>query len=108
MEQAVTDGKPLFLAAGFRRPDTPWIAPNKYFDLYPPAKMTWEQEPAEHLAGIPKIALTYNYGAPRMKEELRPDTISAFYAAVSFMDAQVGVVLDSLDRLKLWDNTIVV
>jgi iduronate 2-sulfatase len=108
MEKAVQDGTPFFLAAGFRRPHTPYIAPQKYYDLYPTAKMTWASEPAAHLAGIPPLALTYPPGKPGLPENERAEVISSYYASVSFMDAQVGVLLDAMDRLKLWDRTVVV
>lgn len=108
METAARDGKPFYIAAGFRRPHTPYIAPKKYFDLYPQEKMTWAAEPPEHLAHIPAIALTYPVGRPALPTEIRAEVTSAYYASISFMDAQVGVLLDAMDKLKLWDNTIVV
>ena len=73
-----------------------------------PAQMTWPAEPPEHLAAIPPLALTYPPGKPALTGERRPLVMSAYFASISFMDAQVGFVLDAIDRLKLWDNTIVV
>ena len=108
MEQAAHDGKPFFVAAGFRRPHTPYIAPKKYFDLYPPEQITPRPEPPEHVKLIPPIALTYNLGSERLTEPRRRPVMSAYYASISFMDAQVGVLLDTLDRFKLRDRTIVV
>src|SRR4051794_29740962 len=107
IERAVQGGKPFYIAAGFRRPHTPYIAPRKYHELYPAARMTWPAEP-DHVAGIPPIALTYAPGKPGLPEERRAEVMSAYFASISFMDAQVGVLLDALDRLKLWDTTIVV
>src|SRR5205823_2721783 len=107
-ERAVRDVKPFYLAAGFRRPHTPYIAPRPYHELYPPAKMTWPAEPPGHLAGIPPLALTYPPGAPALPEAMRAEVMSAYFASISFMDAQVGVLLDALDRLRLWDTTVVV
>jgi uncharacterized sulfatase len=66
------------------------------------------EEPAEHLRGIPPVALTYKPDAKRPSPDEWRHIISAYYAAVSFADAQVGVVLDALDRLRLRDNTVVV
>ncbi len=108
MEQAARDGKPFFVATGFRRPHTPYIAPKKYFDLYPPDKLTPRPEPPEHVKLIPPIALTYNLGSERLTGPRRRPVTSAYYASISFMDAQVGVLLDTLDRLKLRDRTVVV
>ncbi len=108
IEEAARSGRPFYIAAGFRRPHTPYIAPRKYFDLYPPERMTWPAEPPGHLAGIPPIALTYPPGAPTLPEARRAGVMSAYFASISFMDAQVGVLLDAIDRLKLWDRTVVV
>src|SRR5262245_4665479 len=46
LEAAVKEGKPFYIAAGFRRPHNPYIAPRKYHEMYPPEKMTWPAEPA--------------------------------------------------------------
>jgi uncharacterized sulfatase len=108
IEHAVRAGKPFYVAAGFRRPHSPYIAPQKYADLYPVAGMTWPAEPPAHLAGIPPIALTYPPDAPTLPEPRRAQVMSAYFASVSFMDTQVGLLLDALDRLKLWDTTVVV
>ena len=100
--------KPFFIAAGFYRPHVPDIATKKYFDLYPLAEMTLPVEPAGHVANIPPIALTTrpaNYGLDELK--LRQFK-RAYFASISFVDAQVGKVLDALDRLGLADKTIVV
>ena len=109
LEKAAADpNKPFFIAAGFRRPHAPYIAPQKYYDLYPLANMTWPQESPDQLRGIPSIALTYKVGAPTLPQDQRAEAMMSYYAAISFMDAQVGVLLDAMDRLKLWDRTIVV
>ena len=109
LEETVQSGQPFYVAAGFRRPHTPYIAPEKYFALYQPDTLEPRSGPPEHLAGIPKIALTYNLPkGDRFPTDRPGDTMAAYYAAISFMDAQVGLLLDALDRLELWDSTIVV
>jgi uncharacterized sulfatase len=100
--------KPFFLAVGFYRPHVPDIATKKYFDLYPLEKVLLPKEPPEHIDKIPPIALTtkpLNYG---ISEEKLRIFKRAYFASISFADAQVGKVLDALDRLKLTDNTIIV
>jgi uncharacterized sulfatase len=100
--------KPFFIACGFYRPHVPDIATKKYFDLYPLDQMTLPAEPEGHITNIPPIALhpaKLNYG-------LEPEKLKtfkrAYLASISFVDAQVGKVLDALDRLGLADKTIVV
>jgi iduronate 2-sulfatase len=100
--------EPFFIAAGFYRPHVSDIATQKYFELYPLEKITLPKEPADHIANIPPIALTckpLNYG---VEEEKLRTFKRAYFASISFVDAQVGKVLDALDRLGLADNTIVV
>ena len=100
--------RPFFLAVGFFRPHVPWIAPRKYFELYPAASISLPAGPADDRKDIPEPALSIqpaNYGLP---ESELPKLIRAYYASTSFVDAQIGKVLDELDRLKLSDNTIVV
>lgn len=109
LEETVRGGQSFFLAVGFRRPHNPYIAPEKYFALYDPDTLQPRSGPPEHLAKIPRIALTYNLPrGDRFPTERPGDTMAAYYAAISFMDTQVGVLLAALERLKLWDNTIVV
>jgi uncharacterized sulfatase len=100
--------KPFFIAAGFYRPHVPDVATRKYFDLYPMEQITLPSEPPEHVAKIPAIALTTrppNYG---LEEEKLRRFKRAYFASISFVDAQVGKVLDALERLGLADNTMVV
>ncbi len=106
LEKAQEAGHPFFMAVGFRRPHTPYIAPKRYFDMYPPERIRVESEPAEHLQKIPRAALTYNPTTDHAQPG--PEDIAAYYASVTFMDAQVGVVLEAVDRLHLWDATVVV
>jgi uncharacterized sulfatase len=69
--------------------------------------MTWAQESPEQLRGIPPIAMTYKAGSPTLSQDERAEAMSSYYASISFMDAQVGVLLDAMDRLHLWDRTVV-
>lgn len=98
---------PFFIAAGFHKPHIPHTAPKKYFDLYPPEKMPLAPQPEGHTKGIPEIARAPKY-YPDLTATQQQQIISHYYAATTFMDTQVGLLLDTLDRLKLWDNTVVV
>jgi iduronate 2-sulfatase len=105
MEEKAKEGKPFFLAAGIHKPHLPWTAPRKYFAQYPPNRVALKAEPP--LEGIPQIALmTELTGSPPPPS--RAEAVAAYQACVTFADAQVGVLLAALDRLKLWDKTIVV
>ena len=93
------------MALGFRRPHTPYIAPKQYFEPYPETQMPRRQGTLDQLYGIPKYALTYE--EPDLNRPAA-DQIAAYYASITFMDAQLGFVLDAMDRMGLWDNTFVV
>ena len=101
--------KPFFLAVGFYRPHTPYVAPKKYFDMYPASSIKLPVVPEGHDAGVPVPAI-----ANRKREEsaltddLRRQAIQAYLASTSFMDARVGELLEALDRLDLTKKTIVV
>ncbi len=102
--------KPFFLGVGFFRPHTPFVAPKKYFDLYPMSQIQLPKAPANDRDDIPKAAFAHNCPIPNygLPEDTCREALQAYYACVSFVDAQVGRVLDALDRLKLTDNTIIV
>ncbi|MBM3877043.1 MAG: sulfatase [Verrucomicrobia bacterium] len=100
--------KPFFIAAGFYRPHTPYVCPKKYFDLYPLDSIRLVQDPTNDRDDIPRPAITIanpNYG---LNDTQLRECLRAYYACISFVDAQVGRLLDALDRLKLADKTIVV
>jgi uncharacterized sulfatase len=100
--------RPFFLAVGFFRPHVPCIATRKYFDMYPIDKLSLPKEPADDRKNHPQAAYTVtppNYG---LEDAKLKEFLQSYYASVSFADAQVGKVLDALDRLKLGDDTIIV
>ena len=99
--------KPFFVAVGFVRPHGPWMAPRRYFDLYPPASVKLPPQVATDLDDVPRVALKRG-AEPTIPRSKRQEALGAYYACVSFVDAQVGVLVDTLDRLALWDRTVVV
>jgi len=100
--------RPFFLSVGFFRPHTPYVSPEAYFDLYDRAKMPVIQGVAEDQADLPAAALgSYKKEQDKLTDDLRRECLQAYYASVSFMDAQVGRVLEALERLGLAENTIV-
>jgi iduronate 2-sulfatase len=109
LEGYARERTPFFLAVGFYRPHTPYVAPKKWFDEHPRDAIVLPEVPADHDARVPPAAV-----ASRHKEQVRlvgdlgREALQAYRAGVSFVDAQVGIVLDALDRLGLRDDTIVV
>ncbi|HSH95472.1 MAG TPA: sulfatase, partial [Roseimicrobium sp.] len=102
--------KPFFLAVGFYKPHTPYVAPKKYFDLYPLEKIQLPELAADFdkNAIAPALASTKPWPYFGVTKDQARESKQAYYAAISFVDAQIGRVLDSLDRLGLRDNTVVV
>ncbi|MBM3969474.1 MAG: sulfatase [Planctomycetes bacterium] len=101
--------KPFFIACGFFRPHTPYVAPKKWFEMYPLDKIKLPILAANYKEGVPEPAfLSSKKEQENISDELRKQAIQAYHASTSFMDAQVGQLLDGLDRLKLADKTIVV
>lgn len=110
LEELSRQESPFFIAAGFRRPHTPYITPETYFRWYDPDKLVPNAGPVSHLDGIPDLALTYKFRKQeRFPNDSQAGTImAAYYGSISFMDAQLGHILDAVDRLQLWDSTTVV
>jgi arylsulfatase A-like enzyme len=107
--------EPFFLAVGFSKPHLPFIAPKKYWDLYDPAKIElapneFRPHDAPEYAIQPGGELRSYHGIPSgsIPDDMARNLKHGYYAAISYMDAQVGRVLDELERLGLAKNTIVV
>lgn len=99
--------KPFFLALGFFRPHTPHTAPKKYFDLYRNAPVIIPAGLQADLQDIPKPAI-WKPSTWEMKETELEELVRGYWASITFMDAQLGKVLDALEASDLADNTIVV
>jgi arylsulfatase A-like enzyme len=102
--------RPFFLAVGFFRPHTPYVAPKSpYFDMYPETEMPLVTGVAQDQQDVPQAALaSRNAEQDAMSDDQRRQAVQAYYASISFMDAQVGRVLDALERHGLADDTVVV
>ncbi|MCU0242707.1 MAG: sulfatase, partial [Vicinamibacteria bacterium] len=95
----------LFLAVGLHKPHDPFVAPKKYFDLYPPEIIDLPADPPDARAGLPPLALTvrFDFSAAEMRALRR-----AYAASVSFVDAQVGRLVAALERRSLLERTVIV
>ena len=116
IRQSGSLNKPFFLAVGFLKPHLPFNAPKKYWDLYDPAIIGIADNPDPPL-DVPRQAL-HNWGELRqyfsipekgaLKDSAANKLRHGYYACVSYTDAQVGLLLDELERNGLAENTIVV
>jgi len=102
--------EPFFLGVGFFRPHTPYIAPRKYFDFYPIESIKMPFAPEDDREDIPYAAFAHNCKVPNygLPDSVCLEAKQAYYATVSFIDAQVGRLLDALEANKLMDKTIIV
>ncbi len=108
--------QPFFLAVGFKKPHLPFNAPSKYWDMYDPKKIGLADNPYKP-EGAPDQAM-HNFGELRnysgipqegpVSDSLALILRHGYHACVSYTDAQIGLVLDELDRLELTENTIIV
>ncbi len=105
-------GKQFFLGVGFWKPHLPFNAPKKYWDVYDPDEIALPVNPRPPV-GVPPIALHDSRELMRdFKSGLSPQQVRVlrhgYYAATSFVDTQIGKVIDELDRLGMRENTIIV
>jgi len=110
IEQLTREGKPWMVAAGFHRPHDPFLAPKKYFDLYPPGSLPLYHDPA-NTTPLPPLSIhggAFAQAFDSFTDKERAEFLRAYYAGVTFMDAQVGRLMNTLDRLNLWDTTLVI
>lgn len=124
MQQLKDKGNPFFLAIGFIRPHLPFVAPQKYWDLYKrdqfkpaPFQEKAANSPgyAYHVSGelknytdIPDFNSYSSDNQKRLSPEKQRELIHGYYAATSYMDAQLLKVLNELEHLGLAENTIIV
>lgn len=105
--------KPFFITCGIQKPHVPFLAPEKYFDLYPLDSIVYTPEKTNLWDTIPRKAMNTRFkefGFEESKEDdgLRREYMQAYHACVSFIDAQIKIVLDTLKESGEWENTIVI
>jgi iduronate 2-sulfatase len=108
--------KPLFMAVGFIRPHVPYTAPQKYFDMYDINEIELPEVPEDEFNDIPMMGKSIAYGrSPNgdyyevmRKKEILPELVHAYLACVTFVDEQIGKVLDAVENSPNGKNTIVV
>ncbi|MEZ6060128.1 MAG: sulfatase [Planctomycetaceae bacterium] len=111
LKRHAADGTPFYLAVGLYRPHTPYVAPKKYFEMYPTEEIRVPTVPANYLSTLPKPAVR---SLNRKKDQVDLDprvakqAIQAYYASITFADAQIGRILSALQQTGLAENTIIV
>ncbi|MBR9999590.1 MAG: sulfatase [Cyclobacteriaceae bacterium] len=117
MDSLAGTGSPFFLAVGFNRPHLPFAAPKKYWDLYKRNKFSLAQfqNPAQdsppiayHNSGEIRSGYTGIPAEGRLPDPLQRELIHGYYAAVTFIDDLIGMLLEELDVLGIRDHTIIV
>ncbi|MGV3532698.1 MAG: sulfatase [Chthoniobacteraceae bacterium] len=102
--------KPWFIGAGFHRPHDPFVVGKEYVAQFPPGSLTLHRDPAD---AAPLFKQSLAGGATgeafqQFDDRDRMDFLTHYYAGVTQTDAQVGRLMDALDRLKLWDKTVII
>ena len=109
LERFKRTSQPFFLAVGFYRPHTPYVAPKQYFDMYPVERIDLPTLSEADRSRTPAAAYRSAFAEQdAATDRQRKEAIQVYHASTTFMDAQVGHVLDALERLGLASNTIVV
>ena len=106
----------FFLAAGFLKPHLPFVAPKKYYDLYPESEIELTEN-TESPLDTPGFAM-HDSEELRLYDDIPPagpipkdkarELIRGYYASISYVDAQIGKLMNALDELGLRDNTVIV
>lgn len=103
--------KPFFLVPGFHKPHMPWNLPQKYYDMHPLGAIELPPVKADDLADIPgagvKMARMSGDHARVLESGRWKEAVQAYLAAISYLDGQVGRVLDALEKSAYKDNTII-
>ena len=116
LNQLSKNQKPFFLAVGFVKPHLPFNAPKKYWDLYDHSKIQLPGNPNQPTNAPPKAKHAFGElrkfdGIPKnplpVSDSMARKLIHGYYACVSYIDAQIGILLEGLDNLNLSENTIV-
>ena len=114
MEDKTYGEKPFFIALGLQKPHVPFLAPDKYFDLYPYDKITYQTDRPNMWDFLPQVRSSPNVtrlsvsSSAKRTTPCRKEYMQAYHACVSFIDAQLGLVLDGLKKNGLWEDTVII
>jgi len=113
LEEKIHGEKPFLMACGIHKPHVPFLAPNAYFAQYPKESLKFSPAPVDFWKQAPKTAMVKRYEGFGFKlgvknDPLRREYMQAYHACISFLDAQIGLILDALERTGHWGDTIVI
>ena len=110
-ELSKSHDKPFFLTLGFHKPHMPWNVPQKYYDMHPLDQIELPPTKEGDLADVPsaglKMAKASGDHAAVLKSGRWKEAVQAYLAAISYLDGQVGRVLDALEQSPYKDSTII-
>lgn len=105
--------KPFFLALGFYKPHGPWFVPQRYYDMYPISEivtpMGYREDDLEDVPNVAKWLATYRgFHNEIIEKDIWEKTLQAYYASITYVDEQLGRVVNALENSQYADNTIIV
>ena len=113
LDEGAHGDQPFFMACGIQKPHVPFLAPSAYFELYPKEELAVIPARPDFWDQAPRMARSNRYQSFGFEfgvenDALRRDYMQAYHACISFIDAQIGLVLDALKRSGHWEDTIVI
>jgi len=105
--------KPFFIACGIQKPHVPFLAPGKYFDLYPLDSLRYKPDRPDLWKTLPSLAQSKRYEAFGFQlgvenDRLRREYMQAYHACISFIDAQIQIVFDAVKQSGHWEDTTII
>ncbi|GAB5406448.1 MAG: hypothetical protein Aurels2KO_46790 [Aureliella sp.] len=105
--------KPFFIACGIQKPHVPFWAPQKYFDQHPLSEISYRPTPEGDWRNRPPLAISKRFKAfgfelEKENDALRRKYMQAYHACISFIDAQISLLFDALQRNGCWNDTIII
>lgn len=113
LKDRVFGEQPFFIACGIQKPHVPFLAPQKYFDRFPPDQIRYLPNPIDDWDDVPVLALVkraeaFGFEFGKENDSLRREFTQAYHACIAFLDTQLGLLFDTLKQHGYWDNTIIV
>lgn len=113
LEQRAFGEKPFFIACGIQKPHVPFLAPDRYFDLYPVAEIPFAADRPDLWKSLPESAVSRRFEAfgfelGREDPPLRREYMQAYHACISFLDAQLAIMLQALRESGHWNDTVII